>query len=69
MKDKMNGMQRPTGETGGGDMPNKGAMTNVGMNYGADLNKGNSGAMGIKGDTKSDSWDRNLPMPAEKGKA
>lgn len=66
MKDTKNvdGLKRPTGETGGGEMSDKGVMTGVTDTYMSDLKSGDSGESSISSATKSDAWDRNLPMPA-----
>ena len=66
MKDAM---KRPTGETGGGDVSNKGVRTNVTDTYGANLESGDSGRTKMGGAAKSDDYKRNVPLPAYKGKA
>lgn len=47
--------QRPTGETGGTDIPNRGARTGVTDTYGSNLERGYDNPGKITGGTKSDS--------------
>ena len=66
MKDsKIGNMPRPSGEIEG-NVPDKGVMTGVTDTYMSDLKSGDSGERSIASATKSDAWDRNLPMPAPK---
>lgn len=53
--------QRPTGETGGSDLPDRGVRTGVTDTYGGNLEQGyqNEG----KPDTKSDSADERFNRP------
>lgn len=64
--DKYN--QRPNGETGGGDLPDRGKMTGVTDTYGGNLDQGyqNEGSLGSA--TKSDAADECCNRP-DKNKA
>lgn len=54
--EKMN--QRPTGMTGGKDIPDRGARTGVTDTYGGNLEQGYNGGGSISSATKSDATDQ-----------
>jgi hypothetical protein len=54
--DKMN--QRPTGETGGNDIPDRGVRTGVTDTYGGNMDQGYNSGGGISSATRSDAPDQ-----------